>query len=389
MTVELITRREDLAPIGRRWDELALKDPRDGFFRSSIWYRAWLDHIRPDAEPFVIVVRSEDGDLVGLAPLCRARYCDLGFALTGVMPGGRDVVSGDFLDFVSEPAAKMDVAAAVFRFIEDNASRWSLFILGELLEGGDSHFAAARLPARYGWKVRVQEERLCPYIELPRTFDQYLGGLTSSTRYHIRRRTRDLERIGATIEVHSTPDDIVDRLETLIQLHIGRWRRDNMPGTLGRSGFAAFLKQVCAAAAANSGCRLYILNHDGAAAAALLTFYFGHSALYYQAGWDPESPVAQYSPGVVVMARSIRDAIEDGFRYYEFLRGDEEYKFRWTKTYRKTVTALFAQNAMARSYLYAAGLKDAFKHWFLSSSPEKMQTGPALNSAMAAEKQLG
>ena len=60
MKVELIARREDLNALCPRWDELALEDPRDGFFRTSGWYRAWMEHIRPDAEPFVVVVRNAD-----------------------------------------------------------------------------------------------------------------------------------------------------------------------------------------------------------------------------------------------------------------------------------------------------------------------------------------
>jgi len=93
-----------------------------------------------------------------------------------------------------------------------------------------------------------------------------------------------------------------------------------------------------------------------------MVFHFQQSVLYYQAGWAPESPLAQHSPAVVLMAHSIRDAIAEGRRYYEFLRGDEAYKSRWTKTYRKTATVLLSGGMMAKQYLLLAGIKDNLKH---------------------------
>jgi CelD/BcsL family acetyltransferase involved in cellulose biosynthesis len=234
-------------------------------------------------------------------------------------------------------------------------------VAGELVPGSESDRALEKLAERNGLPLRRQEERLCPYIALPRSYEDFLSGLSSSTRYHIRRRTRDLEKKGARVDVYSRPEDIPGGLDTLTRLHTARWRKDNMPGTLGRDSLASFLKDICARPPAGSSCRLYILSHQEAPVASLLMFYFGDSALYYQAGWDPDSPVASQSPGVVLMARSVEDAIQSGARYYEFLRGDETYKAHWTKDYRNTGTVLLARSFMARQYLRVAHIKDLVK----------------------------
>ena len=362
MKVELISSRADLPGLANSWDELAKKDGRDGFFRTYGWYKAWIDHIRPDAQPFVISVRDDSGKLIGLAPLCRGVYRDLGLRLKSVFWGGREVVSGDFLDFLSETDMRHQVISATLDFLAQNRARWSLLVMGELVDGGESYTALERAGKQHDLGLRRQEERMCPYIELPDRFDDYLGSLGSSTRYHIRRRMRDVEKKGALVEVVTRPDEVAARLDTLIQLHLARWRQANLPGTLARPGFAAFLRQVCSDPPADSQCRLYLLNHGGATVAALMVFHFQQSVLYYQAGWAPESPLAQHSPAVVLMAHSIRDAIAEGRRYYEFLRGDEAYKSRWTKTYRKTATVLLSGGMMAKQYLLLAGIKDNLKH---------------------------
>jgi CelD/BcsL family acetyltransferase involved in cellulose biosynthesis len=343
-----------------------------------------MEHIGLEAEPYIVTVREEQGQIIGLAPLCRLRYCDLGFRLKAVAWAGREVVSGDFLDVVAEPRARPEVLSQVFEFLWKARPQWSVLVLGELLLGGEAYNTAAILGRKYGLRIRSQEERLCPYIALPRTFDEYLSSLGSSTRYHIRRRMREFERRGAVVENFSNGGTIAEHLDILVRLHLSRWRKDNLPGTLGRPGFASFLRNVCANPPGGSKCRLYLLRHEDQPVAALLMFYFGRSALYYQAGWEPESPLAAQSPGVVLMAHSIRDAIEDGLSYYEFLRGDETYKMRWTRTFRKTSTLLLARGFMAGTYLRVADLKDVIKHrrTGLGSTdapltpPTKMQSQP-------------
>ena len=82
MKVDLLTSREELEAVSWRWDELARLDTRDGFFRTSGWYRAWIEHIRPDAQPFVLLVRDATGNIVGLPGAYTARAVNCDGALT-------------------------------------------------------------------------------------------------------------------------------------------------------------------------------------------------------------------------------------------------------------------------------------------------------------------
>ena len=53
----------------------------------------------------------------------------------------------------------------------------------------------------------------------------------------------------------------------------------------------------------------------------------GHVESFYQAGRDPDWDHA--SVGLVLLAHSIRAALEDGRSEYRFLRGAEPYKYRF------------------------------------------------------------
>ena len=72
-----------------------------------------------------------------------------------------------------------------------------------------------------------------------------------------------------------------------------------------------------------------------------LNFDYRDSILVYNSGYDPEK-YAWLSPGIVLLSYCIQWAIESGRAKFDFLRGDEEYKFRFgaepTEIYRLLIT---------------------------------------------------
>ena len=127
-------------------------------------------------------------------------------------------------------------------------------------------------------------------------------------------------------------------------------------------GFREFLQAFIADAHPKTETDLYMLCADGEPMAAILFFRWGDAMLYYQSGWDPSSAGARMSPNLVLFGRSIRDAIAEGVRYFEFLRGDEPFKGKFTSRARPTKTLLVSGEGMkSRLYLLTMGMKDRAK----------------------------
>ena len=55
-----------------------------------------------------------------------------------------------------------------------------------------------------------------------------------------------------------------------------------------------------------------------------LCFDYGSSRLLYNSGYNPE--FSYYSVGLLLNALCLREAIEQGIGYFDFLRGPEAYK---------------------------------------------------------------
>jgi CelD/BcsL family acetyltransferase involved in cellulose biosynthesis len=74
--------------------------------------------------------------------------------------------------------------------------------------------------------------------------------------------------------------------------------------------------------------QLCFLEIEGARAATILNFVYQNDVLVYNSGYDPVK-YGPYSPGIVLFAFSLQDAIAAKRRRFDFLRGDEEYKYRF------------------------------------------------------------
>ena len=64
--------------------------------------------------------------------------------------------------------------------------------------------------------------------------------------------------------------------------------------------------------------------------ASFLCIEYGGSVGLYNSGFDPAH--ARLAPGIVLLAHLIRDAIERGVPVFDFLRGEESYKYDFGPT---------------------------------------------------------
>ena len=79
---------------------------------------------------------------------------------------------------------------------------------------------------------------------------------------------------------------------------------------------------------------------SGTAVAALYAWRIGGRYAYFQAGFD--TAWADKSVGLVLMAHTVREAIEEGADEYDLLLGDETYKSRFATDERAVETLVVA-----------------------------------------------
>ena len=186
-----------------------------------------------------------------------------------------------------------------------------------------------------GWTLNVEREDVCPVLTIPygADLDGLLATLGKKERHEIRRKVRRAETAG-TVELIESADPLAD-LEAFIDLHQARWgERGLFPPTPGGEQSRRFIRRLFELFGAPSGAHaagwsvhLGFLTVAGRRIGAEIHFETPDSVLYYNAGVDPDA--RDFSPGVLLVERLVRRAIERGKCRFDLLRGNEPYKYEW------------------------------------------------------------
>lgn len=318
MQTQIFTDAAAFDTLASEWDDL-FDRATPPFFVNRRYQKIWWQYLG-QGDLLLIAVRDDDGRLVGLAPLYTHQNDSGQRQLSFV--GCVDV--SDYLDILADPAHIEAVHQALLDCLAD--IEWKALTLCSLPHQSLTHTKLADAAQARGWQTTVDEQDVCPVITLAENWDDYLAGINKKQRHEIRRKMRKIEREAETewYAVESETE-VVTAMTEFIDLH--------QKSTADKEDFwnddmAAFFKAIAVEAARAGWLKLYFIRVNGVNAAAMLCFDFNNEFLLYNSGYDP-AQFAELSPGNVLTSYTIQHAISLGRTRYDFLRGDEVYKFRF------------------------------------------------------------
>lgn len=328
MNVRLITTADQIPSIRSDWDLLAGDMP----FRGWPWLGSWWESYGEGRRLLLVVVEDKGGKVVGLAPWFIDRTiggCVLRFL-------GSGEVCTDYLSLLTSPEWEAGVADALAHWLlgpRDESDRnapphWDLLSL----EGVDSSDTvmrrfSERLLAK-GCRVDQQSGPRCWKIDLPETWDEYLGIQSKSHRKQIRRFERRFLDTGIAKLRSVTSDDDLDRgWEILVDLHQRRRQSLGQPGCFHSTRFGQFLRAAAERLLETGQLELHWVEWEGRPVAAEFHLTGAGTTYAYQAGVEPDA--LDLEPGRLINIATIKRAIEQGQKGFDFLRGDEPYKSHW------------------------------------------------------------
>jgi CelD/BcsL family acetyltransferase involved in cellulose biosynthesis len=327
----LVRTVDELASFTPEWRSLA--ERLGNAFVSPEWFLAWHRHYGQVDTPYVVAVRDATGALRGVMPLVMRGH---GPFRTLRFAGG---ALGDRFEPAALPEEREQVAAATAALL-GKGREWAAVIL-DWVEDGAPWLDAFTATAGKGLARTTIRTSPLPYLDLSGlTWESYLASRSGNFRSQLGRRRRRLER-DHDLAFHRVTDgtEVHERVDTLFRLHESRWSGRGS-SSLVAARRQAFLTDFAALAFDAGWLRLLFLDVDGTPVAGWYGWRVGERFAYYQAGLDPA--FAAHSAGFVLLGRTLEEAFAEGAREYDFLRGDEEYKSRFTGTARQASTWLVA-----------------------------------------------
>jgi CelD/BcsL family acetyltransferase involved in cellulose biosynthesis len=124
----------------------------------------------------------------------------------------------------------------------------------------------------------------------------------------------------------SDPVRLSEDMEDFFDLH--RKSSPDKEDFMSEPTMQGFFHEVARFSLAQGWLELSFLLINGEKTATMLCFAYDNQTLVYNSGYDPQR-FAYLSPGIVLLGYHIQDSIAKGHTAFDFLRGDEVYKYRF------------------------------------------------------------
>lgn len=345
--VDIVSDQLRFAALREDWQELQKNSVSDCLFLTWEWLYTWWKHLAEDLRLHILTLR-ENEQLIAIAPFARrsSRWQRL-LPFPALEFLGTGSVGSDYLDVLLRRGHEKQALLALAEYLTHARLMYELSSMEKNIAQGCK--LAQEMNWR-GWKSTQITTDICPYIDLTgHDWQSYLATLSAAHRYNLRRRSKNMQKRWETrFDLARDEQQRAEALQILIALHGKRWRERGSPGAFHSRALVAFHEELTQLALQLGWLRLYILRLDGEPAAALYGFLYQKIFYFYQSGLNLD--FLPHSVGLVTMGLVIENAIAEGAKSYDFLRGDESYKSLWSRTSRELI----------RTTLYPPGLRGAF-----------------------------
>ncbi len=304
--------------LAAEWTALLKHAAFDTLFLTPTWQRlTWQEFGQGEAH--VLALRDAAGALIGVAPFA-VHDSVLGFACYKEI--------SDYLDVIVAAGHEAGAHAAIAGWLlGPDAPAWTALSLTNVREDSALISQLAPLLCAAGCAVETPPEDVCPVIALPETFEAWLESLDGRERRETQRKLRRASEESALVFATDPA-----RLDADVDDFLGLMKASMFTkNDFMTPAMAVFFKKMAHVMAEAGWLQLAFLEVGDEAprarAAAYLNFVYNDSVLIYNSGLDP-ARFAHISPGQVLIARLIEDAIAKKYKVFDFLQGNESYKYK-------------------------------------------------------------
>lgn len=304
------------------WNELVKRSISNRVFSTWEWQSIWWEAYHP-GELWVIALHDDAGQLVGIAPWFIEQNPQFGRVVRSI--GCVEVT--DYLDLIVDTNHVDAVLDSLAQFVGENQTQFDVIDLCNLPENSPTYKLFPTTLEAAGFKTQLKEQEVCPIIVLPKEWETYVESLDKKQRHELRRKLRRIEGASEKVDWYIVDEKHDLDAETARFIALMAASHPEKSRFLEDEQNLTFFKNIVPAIYANGWLQMAILTVDDRPAAAYLNFIYGNVVQVYNSGLQPDE-FGHLSPGITLLAYCIRWAIENDFEVFDFLRGNEVYKYR-------------------------------------------------------------
>ena len=314
------------------WNNLVARMRRPSPFCTWEWMDTWWRHFGRPYEPLILLIYDGEriDSILPLAVSGTRKKSGITPARTITLCGSMEL-SPDHLDLITSASPSTERTELIFEFLFDRFRDWDILHFSHLSEDA----LLIRALRSQNRPFTLEKVSVAPYISLAGGFDKYMQRFSAKHRYNLRRqRNRLSESFGVSFCSCNNAEKVQVRstLKELFELHAARKARVGIKSIFSEQKTVDFHFDLAEQLRKTNWLRLSSLRKGDKAVAVDYGFVFGRRFSYYQSGIDPNWE--SHSVGSSLLLEIIRESCAEGCVEFDFLRGDEKYKWIWARSSR-------------------------------------------------------
>lgn len=316
--MSLLVTLTEFAKSASDWQRLERQSQTVSVFQTYDFHQVFLRHFPQDN---LHILHIQDGaQVIGIAPLVQKNE-QLEFIVTQPVAGGELIA--DYGDIIAQQGKEQEIWQALISYAHEYNQH---LVLNFLREYSPSYRSVTSFQnADFSKTIRTTDHQslkteitdVAPRIQLPKDWDTYLVQLPRHDRQELRRKMRKVDPSAFTVISQPTTDDVQELFRLM---RFSPDKQQFLSETMG-----AFFTALITTFATQDRIRLFSLTHEDRPIAMILGFSYNQTVSVYNGGFDPAQ--SKLAPGMVLSGYALQYAIEQQYRVFDFLRGDERYKY--------------------------------------------------------------
>ena len=342
-----------IVKLTEEWSRILENNNQGSITQTWHWSKTWIDVYGKERNLHTLCA-YEDGKLCGIAPLAVSKYPVKHFGILDYrtmwfLGSGRTRARGvlsDYLDFIIEKGKEEEFMAGFVEYIK-NYPDWDEIILENVSCESLSPELLIKYCSKCGLMCEIVSRVPSILIKLPKTWESFLGSISSGLRYKIKRGREEFDRLGGVYILIKDEKELDDAFKDLETLHRDRWKSKGEPGAFASEEWKIFHARLMKSIFREGWLKLCFLKLNGIPLAANYNFAYKKKIHYFQSGMVSHEN-KHIRPGLLLHSFCIEEAINEGFEEYDFLQAGGKgagYKDIWGNYSRDLLRIRISRNS--------------------------------------------